>query len=483
MSIPKHIKEHIALGYTAKLDAAISSIRSGFAQLGSLPLRELATAPTITSGAATSMAGTPLLFVLGYQTPLSAFSLSAFNPKSGNTNSAMTGDNTTLSYNLVTKGFSTARLSFVHTGRYLEFEFYPSTTTVFYLKIDGKFESLTPISETFKFRKYDFGSSATRRIDLISGGADASGFYPVKLAVGTTDVVVKAPIRGPRCILVSDSYGSNPSSFPNSFAEVMSWDDVWGSGVGGSGYIATNGNTVPTFAMRIQTDVVAYSPDVVGIVGSVNDDSQTYAAIYAAALSLYQTLKGALPNAIIFAAPTYTAGADGISSNGLRNRAAKKAAATAAQILWVDVGEQSNNAALFSGITAFTNNSGQAYVEIDIAWGTDTKCYSLVGSVISLGNDAAGTGERHLITATGNSSGKTSCTIVGTLRYTYAAGSAFSLVGSSYLTGTGYVGATTGVGNADILCSDATGHPVYTVGGDALGVALADTLINAIVAS
>jgi hypothetical protein len=471
-------------GNTAKLNAAISSIRSGFSSLTKTPFRELvAVAPAVTSGAATSMVGTPIVYTLGYQSPTAAFSMAGFHPLSGNTNQAVVGDNVTTNYALTTFTSSTGRIAFVHTGQILELQFQSATTNIFLFKIDGKFESLTPTTETNAFRKYDFGSSATRDIQIISAGLDLSTFHVVKVNVSTGDTVVKGAIKGPRCILFGDSFCSNPSSFPLAFAETMHWDDVWGSGVGGSGYIATNGNTVPTFAMRIQHDVIQYAPKVVGIIGSVNDNSQTYAALYAAAYSLYTTLTAALPNSLIFAAHTSSKGVDGEAITAWRNRAAKKAAATAAGIMWVDITSQPNDVPLLSGVTAFTNSSGASTLYLDIAWDGAVNSNSPIGSVVSLGDEAGGTGERHLILSTAQNSGKVQANLAGPLLATYAAGSAWTLKGSSYLTGTGKVGTTTGVGNSDTLCSSDGVHPSYPAGQDALGIALASNLINAIIAA
>lgn len=550
----------------AQLSAIIKALRIGFPTLVKQPLRTAMSAlPTITSGATSSMPGYQY-YPVGYKSSNSVFTISAFSQDSTATNSAPTGNNVTTNYALTTFAYSTARISFLHYGTSFELAFQPSTNSTLSVKVDGQYAdnaTAAAVTETNQYRKYTFSSAAWRRIDVIAEGGDTSHFYLVGINIGPNDTIAKAPIRGPRVVLVGDSFTASPLNYPNAFAEAMNWDDVWGSGVGGSGYVATNGNTVPTFGMRLAHDVIAYNPQVVGIIGSVNDDSSSYASIYAAALSVFQTLQSSLPNALIFASPTASGGVDQWTANHLRNKAAVKAAATAVGILWVDPLEQPASGPLLTGTTpSWTNTAGQTagasftaaisgttltvsamasgslapgqtvmgtgvtagtiitgygtaapsangaaggqtgtytvnnsqtvaleamtsagpYIDLGIAWGTDVNCFGIVGGTISLGNDASGTGERHLITGTYTASGQTRAFLAGALANTYAAGSAFAIVGGAYLTGTGNINTPTGFGNSDTLVGNAsdTVHPHHTIGDDALGTALAQTLINAV---
>lgn len=475
----RHLEERISLGLVAKHAATIRNIRSGFARLVTAPLREIMSSlPTVTSGATTSMAGTPRYIPFGYGSPQSLFSLSGFHSNITSTDAVPAGDNTTTDFALTTYTASTKRISFIHTGQFVEFQFSPSTTTTFSLKVDGKYESLTPVSETSLYRKYDFGSSATRRIDFIAAGPDVSSFQPRGVWIGATDTIIKAPIRGPRCILVGDSFGSSPRAFPNAFAEALGWDDVWGSGIGGTGYVATSGGASPTFGMRAAHDVIAFNPQVVGIVGSVNDNSSSYSAVYNAALALYQALQNGLPNALIFASHTASSGAGGEAANSLRNRAAKKAAAAAAGILWCDVTEQPTQGPLLTGTVQFNATLAANNLTLSTTWASN-ESQGLVGSTLRFGDEAAGTGERQLVISRQQSGEYTLVNFAGVLAIAHLAGAPFAVVGGSYLSGVGRVGATTGVGNADLLVSNDAVHP-SDAGQDALGVALASTLFNAI---
>ena len=461
------------------VDSLAKETRLGFQNLTKAKTKELATAPTITSGAATSMVANSRQYSLGYQSPLSAVSIAGFNQVEGATDQALKGDNVTLDFAMSTFEGTTKRVSFVHTGRYVEIEFQGSTTSVIYVLIDGKFESLTPISESTAFRKYDFGSSDTRRIDIVAGGSATNQYKLKNIWVEPTDSIEKAPIRGPRTILMTDSFGANAGTFTTPFSFATGWDDVWGSGVSSSGYIATSGDTVPTFAMRVQHDVIDFNPQVVGIVGSVNDDGHTYDDIYAAALSLYNTLTSSLPNALIFAAHTVSGGADTETFGSLSNRAAKKAAAQAAGILWVDPTEQQAELTLLETTLTLNEGAGSVSVRLDEAW-TNFIGVGLVGSTLSLGDDASGTGERRYIKTTAIGGGVTDCFFEKGLINGYTAGDPVTIVGSSYTVGTGKVGTTTGYGNADLLVSSDGVHPEAPAGHDALSNSLANSLITAI---
>lgn len=63
---------------------------------------------------------------------------------------------------------------------------------------------------------------------------------------------------------------------------------------GGTGYIANSGGTKTTYVQRA-SNIVTQNPDVVVIFGSINDNNQGQAAVYAAALPYLQSLRTSLP--------------------------------------------------------------------------------------------------------------------------------------------------------------------------------------------
>ena len=479
MSIVKHKKEHLQLGLDRKTSAEIKYNDIIFSHLSGGQYRKaMGTAPTITSAATTSMAGTPREYILGYGTALDSISVYGFHQDPTYTSGGFKGDNVTTDYALSTFNAFSLKFSFIHTGRYFELEFQTGTTNVFYCKVDDEYESLTPITETENFRQYDFGSSGTRRIDFIACSTTGDQFQMKRLYVGATDDLLKAPLRGPKTIIIGDSFCGNAANFTLAFADSMGWDDVWASGVGGSGYVATNGDTEPTFGMRVQHDVIDHNPQVVGIVGSINDDTFGYTAIYNAAYSLYTTLRAALPKAVIFAAPTASSGVDGMTSAAIANHEATKDAAAAAGIIYADVIERPlGNDSPVSTTAAYQSLAGASVVYLDIAWGTNELCFGLPGCTLSLNNDT----ERYYVKSTQTNSGITQCNLVGTLASNNEADDPVDVIGGSYLVGIGKVGATTGYGNCDLLVEAVGVHPTFPAGHYALGYAIASTLVNAVV--
>lgn len=466
---------------SSALASTVKSLRQGFAQLTKQPFRQvMASPPTITAAVATSMGAGYQHYPFGYSSAAAVFSPTCFHPSSLSANATdqcLSADNVTTNAAGTTFGGNTFRYSFIHTGRYFELQMQSGAARTFLVKIDGQYVSLTPTTDAVNnFFQYDCGTSDRRRIDVIGFATNSVALALNGVNIDATDSIFKAPVRGPKTILMSDSFGANNNGFPYAFAEFLGWDDVWGSGVGGTGYTVDNGGVATTFAGRVQHDVIQYNPGVVGIIGSVNDDSSSYNAIYAAAYSLYTTLKAALPNALIFASPSASKGVDGYTTGMLNNKLAKKNAAAAAGIYWVDICEQPMSRTPLSGLVKFTSNSGAAVVYLDQAW-DGALSVGLTGATISLNNDQ----ERHLILSTQINSGFTQANLMGNLLNTQAVGNTWSVIGPSYLTGLGKVGATTGAGNCDLYVSNDGIHPSAD-GQIEKGKALASTLINVVTA-
>jgi len=159
-----------------------------------------------------------------------------------------------------------------------------------------------PGGGAIRYFKLTFSAAATRVIRMENTAADIRS-----LTIGQYDTCWAVPPRGPRCIVVGDSYVQSASAPPTgyssigswvtSFADTLGWDDVWNSGLGGTGYIA-DGSYVD-FNARAADDIIAFAPEVVVVYGGRNDFASGAAAIGTAAGSLFTALRAGLPTAIL----------------------------------------------------------------------------------------------------------------------------------------------------------------------------------------
>ena len=472
-----------------------------------LPKRQLirqviaaASAPTVTFGTTTAMTGTPQLvplmtdsssYNLGSQ-PQSLFSFTrgVLDPTNlgglGATFANVTINNTP------TYGIISAGIEFMHYGASLEIQFGVSAGKFFQIKVDDQYVSLTANSlTTNSFYKLDFssvGGAAARRITVFGNTA------PRFVSINPTDAIWPAQVRGPRTIIIGDSFtaGSGASSatasnFAAWLSDFLGWDDIWASGVGGTGYLATNGGVANTFRQRLAHDVIPFNPDIVWIVGSVNDDGADPTAMLAEATLLYQTIQAALPNTLIVVSPTAKKGVGTWANNKLQVKDAMKAAVAVAaassnNILWADPIEQpfvNNGPNPLSGIIHTASTVGattisvegvlakagypQPYGTFDIGSGATRERIQVKSSVFG---GTFNSGNNYFFTVTPDSP----------MQYAHAIGETWKQVGGCYLTGHGQVGTTTGWGDCDLLTSSDGTHPT-----DAGHVALADALTSAFV--
>jgi hypothetical protein len=88
--------------------------------------------------------------------------------------------------------------------------------------------------------------------------------------------------------------------------ELLGIEDVWGRGIGGTGYIASG----QTFQSRLAQDVIPYAPDILFIPGSINDTNTlpVVGAIASAVNVIHAQVKAALPNCLIIASSILHAG-------------------------------------------------------------------------------------------------------------------------------------------------------------------------------
>lgn len=437
----------------------------------------MASPPTVTTGTASALSGGLFYAAAGnafYNT--ASFASDRFSYSRGVPDAASVGDVVlfrTTTVNAAGTSFTgpSFGVSFIHTGQSLELSFAANSNS-YLVRVDDQYVTLVPqavgASGAF-FAKYDFGSVGRRRIDVVGSNLAFRG-----VTVGSGDSLDPAPVRGPRVIVLGDSFTAAPvTGWTNALADQMGWDDVWSAGLGGNGYLA-GAATQQTFRQRSAHDVIAYQPDIVIVQGSVNDDGNSAAAIGAEAALLYAQLRGALPDALIVASPTASGGANRWPANKLAVKDALQAAATAAGVLWIDPLEMP--LALGSG---GGNGGTLSLAAATGATGIRLSAAPQAGSTIEIGSGS--TRERVQVKSfTGTGSPATFQTLFdGALQYAHGAGEPWRQVGAAYLTGRGNAGAPSGFGNSDLYVAADGVHPTME-GAAALGAIEAMLLRRAV---
>ncbi len=316
-----------------------------------------------------------------------------------------------------------------------------------------------------------FPDVRTRRIRLEMSGTNFMG-----LTIGPNDSVWKPQVGGPRVIVAGDSYTEGTgasyggaSGWVRSFAHTLGLDDVWASGVGGTGFVNPGINPPTTMKMLDRIgDITNYDPDIVIWAMGHNDAGYTKAQTQAEAAACFAAVKAANPNARQIAlSPLWGPGpasfGNGASLGVLNARDAIKDAATAAGIPFVDLTEMPLEAAPATATlsSAVTTNFATLPLTAPVP----------PGSTVHIGTYPSGE-RREVTTVTGPASGVYTATIKPNLTNGYASGTAVTEVGQSFFTGNGKVGGTTGFGNSDIFVATDGAHPTQA-GHDALGVGIA----------
>ncbi len=418
---------------------------------------------------------------IGYGGPDANISTSGFRVDPNVDTGSFNGVNVTSSYDLVTKTDATRRFSFIHRGQFLSLEG-SITSNDIWVKVDDKYLSLDSEISTDLFKNYDFGSVAERRIDIIAGGALKQKHIYKSIYVGATDTLRAAPVRGPTVVMMAGSYFQNPYSGALAFGEAIRSDDVIGSGVGSTGFVKTGATagTAPSFGMRLQTDVIDLNPDIVIIPGTINDNGYTYAEVYDAATLVFADLRAGLPNAVVMVGHTSPFGPDGEVANSCRARSALKAATIDAGYIWRDPTEQPVVKS-YTTTAAATAAIGQKWITTTTSNPTNA-AGGFQGNTIMMDADSANletaTEQRRTVTFTENSGGSRRIYFDTGLTFAVTAGDTITVVGNSYMVGTGTSGAPTGFGNSEVLADGV--HPT-NAGHDALGAALASLFIDAVI--
>jgi hypothetical protein len=374
-------------------------------------------------------------------------------------------------------GSNVVGLSVIFSGTVLVMSLRDLNTGIL-VKVNDQYVSLTPTSTgatgSTTFFSITFGAAVTGvRIDILSSDILGSFSFGGMFTGSLTDTLEPAEIRGPRVIVLGDSIttatgaSAQPFGYVGVFAEYMGWDDVWPSGVGGTGMLTA---TATAYITRLVTDVLPYNPDEVIVAGFYNDNGQTFSAMSAAATQIITTIQAALPLCRITFFGPYTpfgAGSQFGTSSGngfVATRAALNTAVAQANSPLVKLIDPSQynlpnapfSTALTAGVAANATTVVTATplipgVHYQFPDGSKFRCLSTAG-------------------------GSPTATIDSCIN-AQASGTTVTQTGNCWITGKGHVGATTGVGNADLFIIADDVHPT-NLGHLTLGIALATQYVQ-----
>lgn len=339
------------------------------------------------------------------------------------------------------------------------------------LKIDDQYVSLTPQVVANDGAGYywsvTFGSAGRHRIELIAASPINAWFMGVYTA--SSDTIQPANIRGPRVIVVGDSFTEGSlatvgaaSNYVQVFSDLMQWDDVWASGVGSTGYLAAPGGKL-TYAQRIAGDVIAFNPDIVMVTGGYDDYGSGASATITAAASLYTTLAQSLPNALIVAcAPFMSSGAGTTGIVYLQMRSGFKSAIQSVGGVFIDLIQQPLPSFVTPQVTTLSSPAS--------ANATSLATTAVLPPNITY-QFADGT---MFVTKTGGLS-----PTIDKCANAQSNGAIITQVGDCLWSGNGYVGATTGFGNCDVNVGSDHTHPTQS-GHECIAEAIASQLMLAL---
>lgn len=337
-----------------------------------------------------------------------------------------------------------------HYGTQIEF-FYKGVTSWHQIYVDDipVQSSVFTVANngSLQYQLLTFGSADLRRIRFTSIGVPFGG-----IVVGATDTLMPSDRRGPKVVVFGDSYtggtassGSQITGFATYACEALGWYDHYIASGGGTGYLA---GSPYTLADRVANDVIANNPDIVILAGGHNDFTYTPAQLGAAVTSLITTIKTALPNAVIIVLSEIWG-------------SSQERAWYAAQF---DLHDAIKNAAVSAGanyidlITPPLNRTASSGTISNSVTASATTFVSTtpitVNSWVKIGASTMAD-LRQIISSSG--SGPFTYTVKA-LTNAHGAGETFVEVGQPVIYGSGYSGATTGYGNADVLTSSDGTH-------------------------
>ena len=148
----------------------------------------------------------------------------------------------------------------------------------------------------------NFGSSAVRRICFEFATVPFAGIY----VLNPYSLWKPGPYYD-RVMVLGDSIpggsaentGSGQGTWVPRLSDMMGWDDIWNSSIGGTGYVTRNpGASLNNFLDRIVADVLNYNPKKIILSGGHNDASLGNPdAVQAAAISVGKLIQSKVPTA------------------------------------------------------------------------------------------------------------------------------------------------------------------------------------------
>lgn len=367
-------------------------------------------------------------------------------------------------------------------GWQVEFDF-DSTDGLFEIKLKGTNSHVRVISDGVALSNttYTFTTAAdgAAYFHLVNVGA---GTHRIRLEMGSavafggiqtlpTNVVTATPGRGIRCLVQGDSFAeatisdsttnvlTSESGWPQWLAYYTGWD-VWSAAKGGTGYI--NPGSYVTIPNRM-TDITRNNPDVVIFAAGINDyayggaSAATTSAIGAAALTSFQAVQTANPDALIIVlSPFWEQGSETFSAGLIATDDAIKAAAATVGAIYLDLLRfPYPSAGVGTDVATTAAGTLSASTAANATTFQSATKYP-VGSYVQIGNDT--NAEVRKVTGVTGTGPWTHT--VSAMSRTHTSGNPTIPVGPSYVTGNGRQGtAGTTTGTADRLRGTDGTHP------------------------
>ncbi|GAA4048323.1 SGNH/GDSL hydrolase family protein [Parerythrobacter jejuensis] len=349
--------------------------------------------------------------------------------------------------------------SFIHEGAKIELQV-RSNPHGFLVRVDNKFLSLEPYQTSGQtIVTLDFGMLARRRIDLISWGMGFAGIF-----TDPTDSVFAATLRGPRAIIFGDSFTTPaPTNWATWFGHAMGWDDVWPSGVGGTGFVNDgNGNAV-SLPDRVATDIVPYNPDLVFLHAGLNDFLVPPDEVEEGAFHTVRRIRDALPSTQVVGGADTAFGIEAWSAANLDTLDAIRTGIERGGGHWISPVELplafagqpiGAEATLYAPVSA--GQAGNDGTPDSVTHPNGFTCNTAVdnslvnlriGSVVEIGSGP--NRERVAITSVGFHHARLVYGFDGAMQYDHVAGEPVREVGPCFVTGHGTSASPSGWGSAD----------------------------------
>jgi len=351
---------------------------------------------------------------------------------------------------------STIRLSFLTSASQFSVKVraFAGFGTELLIKVNDEFVSLTPTAvpedNAIHYVSVDFGSSESRRIDIIGYKLLFGGVY-----VGLQDTIVAAERRGPKAFMIGDSFSDGTGnevgsalSFPIYMQEFLGIDDLTLSAVGGTGLIRGDGGKA-NYQFRFQRDIVDLMPSdefsLVWISLSINDQIYTVEQVETALTSLFDMLDNSGKLFSVFvSSPTIADGAGLMPEILIDHNEALKTLTQSRGHTFIDEITMPTGA-ITPHATTITANVAQ-----------DATTLSTFDNLIAGANYRFDDGTLFFVRSSDTA---TRIATVDNIRTAQTNGANITLVGSTYLTGNGDAGSPTGWGNSDVAVSSDSLHP------------------------